>query len=70
MVHLTVAPFPPSSDSVGLHRVENSSHTDVAITLHLYCPPITLCKSFEERTGHCHSCKVTFYSREGEVCRS
>ena len=54
------------NDSVGLHRVENPSHTDPAVSLHLYCPPITLCKRFEERTGQAHNCKVTFYSRDGE----
>ena len=54
------------NDSVGLHRVENPSHTDPAVSLHLYCPPITLCKRFEERTGQAHNCEITFYSRDGE----
>lgn len=27
------------TDNIGLHRVENPSHTKGAITLHLYTPP-------------------------------
>ncbi len=61
----------PHIDEIGLHRVENPSHTDQAVTLHLYCPPITTCQSFEARTGRSHSCHVTFYSKEGQkVCSS
>ncbi len=56
-----------TADTVGLHRVENPSHTDTAISLHLYCPPITVCQSFEERTGKAHCCNVTFYSRGGQL---
>ena len=40
-----------SLDTIGLHRVENVSHTDTAVSLHLYSPPITCCQSFDERTG-------------------
>ncbi|XP_064388543.1 cysteine dioxygenase 1-like [Halichondria panicea] len=59
------------NNEIGLHRVENPSHTDQAVTLHLYCPPITTCQSFEARTGRSHSCHVTFYSKEGQkVCSS
>lgn len=53
------------SDSIGLHRVENPSHTDKAVTLHLYSPPFDECDSFDEKTGHKNSVKVTFWSKFG-----
>lgn len=56
------------NDSIGLHRIQNISHTDPAISLHLYSPPITTCHTFEQRTGRAHSCTVSFFSRNGSVC--
>lgn len=53
-------------DDIGLHRVENPSFTDKAVSLHLYSPPFTECASFDQRTGHKNMCKVTFYSRAGK----
>lgn len=53
-------------DDLGLHRVENSSHSDKAITLHLYSPPFEECKCFDQRTGHCSTGKVTFWSKFGK----
>ena len=32
------------SDELGLHRVENTSHSDKAVSLHLYSPPFNSCK--------------------------
>lgn len=54
------------SDSLGLHRVENSSHTEPAVSLHLYCPPFSSCSMFDQRTGHRTKCNVTFWSKYGE----
>lgn len=54
------------TDDIGLHRVENPSFTDKAVSLHLYSPPFTECASFDQRTGHKNMCKVTFYSRAGK----
>lgn len=54
------------NDSIGLHRVENPSHTDGAVSLHLYCPPFNKCLTFDERTGHKRVCPVTFWTRFGE----
>ncbi|CAB3400936.1 unnamed protein product [Caenorhabditis bovis] len=54
------------SDKLGLHRMENKSHSDGAVSLHLYIPPYFECNSFDERTGHRMKCKVTFFSRYGE----
>ncbi|XP_045184749.2 cysteine dioxygenase type 1-like isoform X2 [Mercenaria mercenaria] len=52
-------------DDLGLHRVENPSHSDKAVTLHLYSPPFDECASFDEKTGHKNMCKVTFWSKFG-----
>lgn len=53
-------------DNLGLHRVENTSNTDVAVSLHLYCPPFDACQIFNQRTGIRTKCKVTFWSKFGE----
>jgi cysteine dioxygenase len=55
------------NDSIGLHRVENPSHTDTAITLHLYVPPYDHCNTYDERTGHVNEAFVTFYSIGGQL---
>jgi len=54
------------SDELGLHRMENPSHTDPAVTLHIYIPAFDSCYMFDERTGHKTKCKVTFWSKYGE----
>ncbi|CAL8109506.1 unnamed protein product [Orchesella dallaii] len=54
------------NDSLGLHRVENTSHTESAVSLHLYCPPFSSCSMFDQRTGHRTKCQVTFWSKYGE----
>ncbi|XP_067941625.1 cysteine dioxygenase type 1-like [Watersipora subatra] len=53
-------------DDIGIHRVENTSFTDKAVSLHLYCPPFDECASFDQRTGHKNMCRVTFYSKQGQ----
>jgi len=54
------------NDSMGLHRMENPSHTDGCVSMHLYVPPFQSCKTFDERTGHEREVKVTFYSQYGK----
>lgn len=54
------------SDALGLHRVENPSHADTAVSLHLYCPPFDTCSVFNQKTGRSTKCKVTFWSKFGE----
>uniref|UniRef100_A0A8C8R6U0 Cysteine dioxygenase n=1 Tax=Pelusios castaneus TaxID=367368 RepID=A0A8C8R6U0_9SAUR len=54
------------TDSIGLHRVENTSHTESAVSLHLYSPAFDSCNTFDQRTGHKHKVKMTFYSQFGE----
>ncbi|XP_065661120.1 cysteine dioxygenase type 1 isoform X2 [Hydra vulgaris] len=52
-------------DTIGLHRIENKSHTQQAVSLHLYSPPFNMCHSFDERTGKVNTCEVVFWSRGG-----
>ncbi|KAH7944865.1 hypothetical protein HPB49_008631 [Dermacentor silvarum] len=54
------------NDSLGLHRVENPSHCEPAVSLHLYCPPFDECSMFDQRTGHRSKSKVTFWSKYGQ----
>lgn len=54
------------NDSLGLHRVENTSHTEPAVSLHLYCPPYNMCSTFNQSTGQRSTCKVTFWSINGQ----
>ncbi|XP_045612311.1 cysteine dioxygenase type 1 [Procambarus clarkii] len=54
------------NDSLGLHRVENTSHSEGAVSLHLYCPPFSSCSIFDERTGKKMKCPVTFWSKYGQ----
>ena len=54
------------SDEIGLHRIENPSHTDYAVSLHLYSPPFDECKCFDQYTGHVTNAKVTFWSKFGK----
>ncbi|XP_062854979.1 cysteine dioxygenase type 1 [Trichomycterus rosablanca] len=54
------------NDSIGLHRVENVSHTECAASLHLYSPPFEHCQAFDQRTGHKNTVKMTFWSKLGQ----
>jgi len=54
------------SDELGLHRVENPSHSNSAVSLHLYSPPFKSCQVFDERTGKKSTAPMTFWSKFGE----
>ncbi|XP_033330291.1 cysteine dioxygenase type 1 isoform X2 [Megalopta genalis] len=54
------------NDSMGLHRVENPSAVNPAISLHLYSPPFSSCSVFNKQTGQKTESKVTFWSKYGE----
>ncbi|XP_033105783.1 cysteine dioxygenase type 1-like [Anneissia japonica] len=54
------------NDSKGLHRIENISHCEQAVSLHLYSPPFDACQCFDERTSRARICKTTFWSKYGE----
>lgn len=53
------------NDNIGLHRVENPSPSEPAVSLHLYCPPFEECSIFNKRTGQRTKCQVTFWSVNG-----
>jgi len=54
------------NDSLGLHRVENPSNTERAVSLHVYVPPFQTCQAFDQRTGRKQQCRVTFWSKYGK----
>jgi len=54
------------NDNIGLHRIENHSHSDKAVTLHLYSPPFQECQCYDERTGRSTTAKMTFWSKFGK----
>jgi cysteine dioxygenase len=54
------------NDSIGLHRIENESHTKPAVTLHVYIPPYNECQGFDLHTGKARLCQVTFHSKYGK----
>merc|ERR1712002_740801 len=54
------------SDELGLHKVENSSHTNRLCSIHLYSPPFESCKIFDERTTKPTRVPMVFYSKYGE----
>lgn len=56
------------NDSHGVHRVENISHVEPAVSLHLYSPPFESCACFDQRTGKKQTVKITFWSKHGERC--
>lgn len=58
------------ADSLGLHKVENTVKDEVAVSLHIYSPPITRCKKFNPRTGAAFECGMQFFSKYGELCEA
>lgn len=54
------------NDSMGLHRVENPSHCNPAVSLHLYSPPFEFCRTFDQRTGKSQKVRMTFWSKFGQ----
>lgn len=54
------------NDNLGLHRVENPSHVNTSVSLHLYCPPFNSCQVFNKQTGKSTKCDVTFWSKYGK----
>lgn len=35
------------ADNIGLHRIENASNVETAVSLHLYCPPFEFCSVYD-----------------------
>ncbi|KAI6661929.1 Cysteine dioxygenase type 1-like [Oopsacas minuta] len=52
-------------DSIGLHAMENPSHTEGAVTLHLYVPPYMECDVYDIRTGKISTSSMTFTTKGG-----
>ncbi|XP_030386939.1 cysteine dioxygenase type 1 [Scaptodrosophila lebanonensis] len=52
------------NDNLGLHRVENPSHSETSVSLHLYCPPFDTCSVFQSNCKRTPA-KVTFWSKYG-----
>lgn len=52
------------NDNIGLHRIENPSHVETAVSLHLYCPPFDQCSVFDGKRSF--KAKVTFWSKFGK----
>uniref|UniRef100_A0A915DNI4 Cysteine dioxygenase n=1 Tax=Ditylenchus dipsaci TaxID=166011 RepID=A0A915DNI4_9BILA len=53
------------NDAIGIHRMENNSHTDNAISLHVYFPPLLGCQLFDLRTGRKDSSTTVFHTQFG-----
>jgi len=54
------------NDSIGLHRVENNSHTDRTATLHFYYPAFDMCRCYDQNTGNPNECQISFWSKDGK----
>jgi cysteine dioxygenase len=53
-------------DNIGLHRVENESHTKPSVTLHVYIPAYSESQAFDLNTGKSRKVEITFYSKYGD----
>ncbi|PAV60014.1 hypothetical protein WR25_18059 [Diploscapter pachys] len=58
------------SDKLGLHRMENPSHSESAVSLHVYCPGYEECHLFDQRTSQKHKSRVTFWSKYGLLAKT
>jgi len=54
------------ADELGLHRIENSSHTDKLISMHCYSPPFDMCQVFDQRTAKTAKAKMRFWTKFGK----
>ncbi|KAI5814701.1 RmlC-like cupin domain-containing protein [Pyronema omphalodes] len=58
------------SDDIGLHKIENASSTEIAVSLHLYTPPYAEkngCHAFDVKTGKKTKVEMcTYYSLYGQ----
>lgn len=62
------------SDKIGLHKIENTSTTEIAVSLHLYTPPHAHnygFNLFDEKSGkRSHIKSAPLYSEQGRLCES
>ena len=52
-------------DSIGLHAMENPSHSEGSVTLHLYIPPYMECDVYDIRTGKVSTSSMSFTTKGG-----
>lgn len=57
------------SDSLGFHNVGNPSENVPAVTLHLYVPPIKVCKIWMKQDCDPSSCRSCNYSEYGHILK-
>lgn len=55
------------NDTMGLHCVENPSHTEPLVSLHVYYPPYQSCKVFDERTSVAETKEMKYFSQYGKI---
>jgi hypothetical protein len=55
-------------DEDGFHRVGNKSHVDGAVTLHLYSPPFSKCRKFDDDTSNATEVPMGFDQDFSEEC--
>lgn len=62
------------SDKIGLHKIENASDTETAISLHLYTPPHAHnygFNLFDETSGKkLHIKGAPLFSKQGRLCEN
>ena len=58
------------SDELGLHRVENTSHSDGAVSLHLYSPPFNSCQvcDLSQTEQDASILRVFMYKFNNSIC--
>ncbi|XP_048750930.1 cysteine dioxygenase type 1-like [Ostrea edulis] len=56
------------TDEDGFHRVGNKSHVDGAVTLHLYSPPFSTCRKFDDDTSKPTEVPMGFDQDFSEEC--
>ncbi|CAJ0931071.1 unnamed protein product, partial [Mesorhabditis belari] len=54
------------TDEQGLHSMHNPSHSEGAISLHLYFPSFTHCRCFNEETSLSHEGEMLFHTEQGQ----
>ena len=54
------------TDEIGLHSMHNPSHSEGAISLHLYFPSFTRCRCFDETTSISHEGQMVWHTAYGK----
>ena len=55
------------TDDIGLHQVENPSHVEGTVSLHMYWPPFDECSVFDSNTGKEGRGKMQIWSKNGQL---